>query len=292
MAFLDVIGELTGFSSNKGWTLSYEDEKFANADAFKGQFIPQGFVESGGDANLGETSTVNKSEPNFQWLFGEGETARFSTRIFATNSFRNVKQQIELLRSLKKRDKDLKRAPIMLFTYGTEISFTCFVKGVNFQYDELRSDGSIRGAIATLALQKIEERITENAATSLAAQIKAFAGIIAGAAGIIKRAKSFLIIPGGSIHTLDRTIQAKQGSTFERIAQQEYGDALLGDILRRAQPDKANLVPGDDVVLLDPTEIQDIVITPQAIPLRDTPENFALREEKLEARNRTTTIFV
>lgn len=293
MSFLSVVGELFGFSLGKSWTLSGEDSKFRSL-IFEGQFTALNFAERGGNATMGEANTINSAAPNLQFLSNDAETATFQARLYATDSFQNIKQQIELLRSMKKRDPDLKRNPLMLFTFGTEIQFTCFVRGVDFQYDELRNDGSIRGCIANITLQKIEQtdQGSEAAATSLASQIKFAAGIAAAAAGIAATVKSLIDIPGGSLHTIDRTREAKQGDTFERIAAQEYGNALLGDVLRRAQPDKADLKTGDVVILVDPTEINTIEITPQSVALKATPENNALREEFLELRNRTTTIFV
>jgi hypothetical protein len=291
VALLDVVGELFGFASNKAWTLTGDDRKNRNLE-FQGQYVPQNFSETGGDVAIGEASTINKKEPNFQYLNNDGETVTFTARFYATDSFKNIKQQIETLRSFKKRDPDLKRPPKFLFTYGTEIGFTCFVKRVDYAYDELRSDGSIRGVIASITLQKLEDTVTENAATSLASQIKFAAGVIAGAAGIFSQIKSKINIPGGSLHTIDRTREIRSGDSFERVAQQEYGDAILGDILRRTQPDKADLKAGDKIFLVEATEIGTIDITPQTISLKATQENQALREEFLTKRNRKTTIFV
>ena len=188
MAFGDVVGELFGFSANKAWSLIGDDAKFSDVE-FEGQFTAQNFVEGGGDASLGEASSINKEAPNFQFLSNEGEIVTFEARFYATDSFKNIKQQIELLRSFKKRDKDLKRPPKFLFTFGTEIQFTCFVTKVRFAYDELRSDGSIRGVVASITLQKLDQTLqgTEAAATSLASQIKFAAGVVAGAAGIISQ---------------------------------------------------------------------------------------------------------
>lgn len=293
MAFGDVVGELFGFSSNKGWTLTGDDPK--NFDlAFEGQFIPQNYRESGGDASLGEASTLNKEAPNFQFLNNSGETVTFTSRFYATDSFKNIKQQLETLRGFKKRDPDLKRPPKFLFTYGIEIEFTCFVRKVDFAYDELRSDGSIRGVIATITLQKLKQTFqgSEAAATSLASQIKFAAGVVAGAAGIFALVKSKINIPGASLHTIDRTREVHSGDTFERIAQQEYGDAIIGDVLRRVQPEKADLVVGDKVILIEASEINAIEVTPQSTPLKLTQENNALREEYFALRNRKTTIFV
>lgn len=293
MAFGDVLGELFGFSANKAWSLIGDDAKNSDIE-FEGQFTAQNYKESGGDASLGESNSINKEAPNFQFLNNDGEIVTFQSRFYTTDSFKNVKQQIELLRSFKKRDPDLKRPPKFLFTFGTEIQFTCFVTKISFDYDELRSDGSLRGVVASITLQKLDQTLqgTEAAATSLASQIKFAVGIVAGAAGIISQVKSKLNIPGGSLHTIDRTHIVRRGDTFEKIAQLEYGDALLGDILRRAQPDKVNLKPGDEVILLDPAEIGTIEVKPQSVPLQRTPENNVLKETFFEKRNRKTTIFV
>lgn len=289
MAFLEVVGELFGLSDRKGWALVGQDSGFTTE--FKGQFISENMVESIG-SNLGETNTVNADKPNFQWLHGEAEPFTFRSRLFASNSFSNIKQQIELLKSFAKRQPDLRRAPIFLFTAGTEIGFTCFVRGVRIAYDELRSDGSLRGVIVDITLEKIEDTVTESASTSLASQIKFAAGVVVAAAGIKQQLGRVIDLPGGSFHTIDRTVIARQGYTFESIAKREYGDALLGDILRRAQPKMAQPVPGDVVLLVEPSEITTIKVTPQSVALKDTPANRGLKEEFFGLRNRSTTIFV
>ena len=293
MAFLEVIGELFGFSDNKTWSLVGDDTGYEDLQ-FKGQFPAENYAERGGNANLGEATTLNKSEPNYQWLYGDGEIVSFRARLFALNSFKNIKQQIETLKSFKKRKSDLKRPPKFLFTYGTEIQFTCFIRQIDYEYDELRNDGSIRGAIITISLQKLDDTLigTEAASTSLASQVKFAAGVIGSAAGILSQVKSKINIPFFSVHTLDKTIIAKDGDTFESIAQRQYGNALLGDLLRNTQPDKVNLKTGDSVILLDPIEINEISVTPRSIPLKATPENSALRNEFLDLRHSNTTIFI
>lgn len=288
MAFLDVIGELFGFGG-KTWKLTGTDPGLEQE--FEGQFLAQNMEESVG-AFLGETTSVNKARPDFQWIRGEAENFSFTTRLFASNSFKNIKQQTNLLKSFARRNPKLKRAPKFLFSAGTEISFTCFVRGVRFRYDELRSDGSLRGAIVDIQLQVIEDKQVGDAATSLASQIKFAAGVVAGGIGIAAQVKRIVNIPGGSPHTLDRTITVKQGQSFESIAAAEYGDAIFGDILRRVQPDKANLSPGDKIDLVEPAEIGRISVTQQSVALKNTQENLNLRELKLEARNRPTTIFI
>lgn len=288
MGFLDVVGELFGFGG-KTWKLTGIDAGFEKE--FEGQFLAQDMEETVG-AFLGETTTINKAAPDFQWIRGEAEKFSFTTRLWASNSLKNVKQQVNLLKSFARRDPTLKRAPKFLFSAGTEISFTCFVRGVRFRYDELRIDGSLRGAVVDLELQVIEDKAVGNAATSLASQIKFAAGIVVGAVGIAAQVKRLIKIPGGSLHTVGRTLVVKEGQTFESIAAIEYGNALLGDILRRAQPEIANLKAGDKVSLVEPSEIIQIPVTQQSIALMNTQENQTLRELKISARNRPTTIFI
>lgn len=290
MAFLETVGELFGFSDSKGWSLVGQDKGVSQLE-FKGQFIAENMSEGLGSA-LGETTTVNKDKPNQQWLHGNSEQFIFTSRLFASDSFKNIKQQVETLKSFTKRNKKLKRAPIFLFTAGTEIGFTCFVKNVGITYDELKVDGSLQGIIANITLQKLEEIITGDASTSLASQIKFAAGIVAGAAGIASQLGRVVDIPGFSLHTIDRVVKVIDGDTFESIAAAEYGDALLGDILRRVQPNKVNLVSGDTVQLIEPTEVSEIPVTQQSVSLKNTLENLTLREEFFELRNRKTTIFV
>ena len=289
MAFLEVVGELFGFSDNKGWELVSQD--LASDLTFKGQFISEN-MRDGVGAIINSSQALNQQAPSKSYGGGENEIFTFTSKLFANNSFKNIKQQIETLKSMAKRNKELRRPPIFLFTAGTEISFTCFVKGIGFNIGELRSDGSLRDADISITLEKILEQVTGNAATSLASQIKFAAGIVAGAAGIFAQASKLINIPGGSLHTIDKTKRVIDGDTFESIAAAEYGDALLGDILRRAQPELADLKSNDVVQLVEATEINQIAITQQSVALKNTPENLALREEFLELRNRKTTIFV
>lgn len=288
MAFLDVVGELFGYAG-KGWSLKVEDPGL-NLE-FKGEFPAQNMTESFG-ANLGETVTVGKEKPNFQWLSGDASAFTFTGRIFARDSFKNVRQEINLLRDLGKRNQDLKRAPRCTFSAGIDISFICFVRGVRLVYDEIRSDGAARGAICEITLQIIEDVPKEDATVSMASYIKAGIGVAAAAVGIAQTVGSMVDIPGGSLHTINRKYVAKHGDTFESIAKAEYGSARLGDILRRVQPAKEPLVAGVEVMLVDPTEITTIKVTQQAVALKNTPKNLALRNTKLAARNRKTTIVV
>jgi len=290
MAFLDVVGELLGFSS-KTFTIVGLDAGFETE--FEGEFLAQNLQETIGSF-LGESSTVNKEAPTFQWIRGEAETVSFTARIWKSSDlFASVNQEIETLKSFARRDPTLKRAPKVQITIGTDLSFVGFIRGLRFSYDEIRTNGALRGAIIEISFQKTDIRDElQDAASNLAGQIKFAVGIIAGGIGIGAQINKLISVPGASLFVQDRVIQAKTGDTYENIAKREYGDPLKGDVLRRIQPDKPDPQPGDDIVLIQASDMNRITVTQQSVALKNTRENLALREEKLAARNRPTAIFI
>jgi len=290
MAFLDVVGELLGFSS-KTFTIVGLDPGFKTQ--FEGEFIAQNLEETIGSF-LGEASSVNKESPTFAWVRGEAETVSFVARIWKSSDvFASVNQEIEALKSFARRDPTLKRAPKVQITIGTDLSFVGFIRGLRLSYDEIRTNGALRGATVAISFQKTDIRDEiKDAASNLAGQIKFAAGIVAGGIGIGAQIKKLVNVPGASLFVQDRVITAKRGDTMESIAAREYGDPLKGDILRRVQPDKANPQPGDDIILIEASDINGIRVTQQSVALKNTPRNLALREIKLTARNRPTQIFI
>lgn len=281
------VGEFLGFQG-KTWAIEAQN---ASKTKFTGQFIAQNLEETSGSF-LQDTNALNKAEPRIQWISGETTTLRFTGRIFATDSLENNKQSFNQLKGFIKRDKKLGRPPKLTLTIGTDLEYVCYLKGLRFKYDEIRNDGSIRGAVIEFEFEVLSENLDKVTPRSTATNIKFLAGLATTSLGIGSRLKGVINIPGGSLHTVGRTIIAKQGDTFESISAKEYGRALLGDILRRAQPNLANLVPGDEVTLVESAEIRNIEITPQSTALVRTQENAALLDLKLAARNRPTRIFV
>lgn len=286
MAILDVLGELTGFSTpKKAWSLKNDDTD----EVIRGQYVPQNYTENIG-SNIIDSITLNQQDPFPQWINGQAETITFTGRLFATNSSKNIKQDVDILKSANKKVESLKRPPIFTFTYGVEIAFKCFVITVGgIKYDEIRGDGTLRGVEFNISLRKIvpEDIQGQSAASNLAAKIKTAAGIVIGATAIAS-SLNLINIPGGSLHKKSRTIKVKRGDTFESIASLEYGNALVGDILRRIQPDKVILQTGDNVILVDEIEIFQINVTPQSVALKDTEEVKIIKELKFAARNRTS----
>lgn len=285
MALLDLLAQLTTQnpknSNRNGWSLKNND----TGQIISGQYLPEGYQENV-TANFQDITTTNIQEPFNQWINGNAETANFKVRIFTHSPLLSVKNDIETLKKSIQRDARLNRPPNYIFTYGTEISYFCNITNVApVEYDEIDNTvGTIRGARFTLGLRKLTNLPTGNELGSFKSDL----GIISGVGSLIQDISNLIFIPGGSLHTKSRTISAKQGDTFESLAQREYGDALVGDILRRTQPEKADLKPGDDVIMVDDTEVFQIKVTPQSHMLKDNSEVRALKEIKFANRNRPT----
>lgn len=293
-----VLGEFLGISTKNVWRLKMKD---LDETEFKGQFLAEDLTENVG-ARISSRGALNQASTDSKYLGGDDQTITFTTRVWATNSIKNVKKTVELLKSFSKRNPKLKRSPIFIFTAGTEVQALVFVKSVGgIKYDRPRSDGSIRGAVFGIQLSVIEDIETKPNSLSIATLVKSGLGIISSVQGLSSGglgAFSKISIPGGSLHTKGKEIIVKDGQTFEHIAQREYGDALVGDILRRAHYNKplnelkSSLEVGDVVDLVVEDEIFGIVVTPQSLPLQDNQINLDNINRHFELRGKTKTVFI
>jgi len=325
MGVLEELGVAGGFLNQKVWRFTSLDNP---NNKFIGQFQAENLTENVG-ANLGTTNSVGLQQPAIHWKGGKTETVSFRARIYRTSPIAgaafdaiadpvgtafaaiagragpligngSVRDQIEKLKDLSRKNPDFGRQERFLFTYGNELEFEVFIDNVGgITYDDIRSDGTIRGASFELALTKIRpENLQQQAGVSLAATIKTIAGVATGVTGgalsaLTSPFRAKLIdIPGLSPHTVDKVVKVKQGDSFEKIAARIYGNPLVGDILRRAQPEKADLVEGDEIVTIKRQEIVQIEVTPQSIPFRDTVENRILFEEFLALRSEPTALII
>lgn len=292
------IGEFLGLSTKNIWRLKLKDDKSSlKANEFKGQFVAENYTENIG-SRLSNQKGLNQQNADIKYISGDDETVNFTTRLWATNSIKNIKSSVDQLKAFTKRDPVLKRSPIFIFTSGTELQFTCFVKSIGgVSYDIPRSDGSIRGATFNVTLEKIDDLQPKSAGLSLASLVKSGLGLISAAQGITS-GLGLINIPFGSLHRKGRKIITKQGQTFEHIAQLEYGDALVGDILRRIHFQnplnqiKPALETGDIVDLVHEDEIHSIPITPTSVALKDETIVRQNIQAHLELRGVARTIYV
>lgn len=265
---------------------------------FIGQYIAENVTENI-SARISNDSSLNKDDPNKSYLGGAGDTITFNARIYANNTVKNVKTEIDQLRKFSKRKDELKRAPIFRLQIGTDFAVICFVRSPGgIVYDRPRRDnGAMRGATFKMVVEVIDSLPTKEEGMSLISIVKTGLGIVGAAAGI-GATLGLINVPGGSLHRKGRRFVTKQNQTFEEAAKLEYGNALSGDILRRVyyqQPlsqIKLALEIGDMIDLVDPTDLSGIEVTPQSEFLKDTLVNRQVITDHFTLRGQTKTIFV
>lgn len=320
MSIVADIGIAAGFIQNKAWRLKSLDDP---NNGFTGQFQAENLTENVGQ-NQDQTNTLGQQVPLIQFSSGEVETITFRARIFRTspitgaafNALANpvgtafsilsgnagplvanaaVKDQIEKIKTFSRKNDSLGRPERFLLTLGTEMEFEVFVRSPGgIQYDEIRSDGTIRGASFTMQCVKIKaENLNTEAGVSTAAKIKSVVGVITTISGGISgvnsiRRDKLINIPFGSLHTIDKFLIIKQGDTYESIARREYGNPQLGVILRRAQPGKLDLEAGQEIVTIKKREIVQINDDPTAVALRPNVETTTLLDTFLSLRGKPT----
>jgi hypothetical protein len=206
----------------KLWVLTDLDR---NEDVV-GQFIPQRVTKTVA-ANIARATSLSWQQPILQWVAGELETVTFDAKLWATDATDlSVDERLERLEGFVKSAKDLKRPPVCAFSWGLlgTLTFDCLVQSIGgIVYDEVRDDGSLRGATCSITLNRYEPpelKITDPT------------------------------VP----EKFTRVRRARRGDTYEKIALDEYGDPLLGVLLRQLTP-KAPGMPLADLRPRDPVHV-------------------------------------
>lgn len=199
--------------TSKLWVLTDLDR---NEDVV-GQFIPQDVTKQVG-ATIAHAPTLNQQYPILQWVGGEVEVVTFKARLWATDATDlTVEDRLERLEGLVKPAKDLGRPPLCAFSWGFlgTLDIECLVKGLGgVTYDEVRDDGSLRGASLTVTLERYV-------------------------------APELTVTDPSVPERFTRVRRARRGDTYEGIALDEYGDPSLGVLLRQLNPRVAGMLLAD-----------------------------------------------
>jgi len=240
------------FGNLKNWWLANDD----TYEEIKGQFMPEE-VSRSISAQWGEAYSPGSQNPITQFLRGAAETITFKGRLFAYDITDDINKDMELLASWAKVNPELGRPPILAFWVGdAHIRLRqCVITELNPSYGEPRSDGSAKDITFTITLKEFVPWSLETVA------------------------------PGES-----RYHHVRLGDYYEMVAYREYGDPLLGDVIRKRHPQLANIVTGDVVVLPSAGAIRIEIVEPKSIQLegafkpKDTPQR-RLRIEMFDLRN-------
>jgi hypothetical protein len=184
-----------------------ENEDLSVGTRITGQFTPQNFQHTIG-SNIVEASGFSRTNPLIQWVGGALETISFEARLWSEHKdSQTARDKLEVLKLLKQALPPLNRPPLTRFFWGDAIpgGMPCFVESLGgVRYDEIRPDGSMRGAVLNITLKRFTQFTIERVSTSP--------------------------VERTPIH------EVKSGDTYETIALHRYGDPLLGVPLRQQNP--------------------------------------------------------
>lgn len=207
------------------------------SEIFTGQFHPEDLTHEGVGSVYSDRWALNRQHPITQFVRGELERVSFKGRLHATTAIETLEDQINGLKDWARRDEKLKRPPILYFWVGNgDVDFfdsTCLLESVGgIKYDRPTLLGSMRQVTFTVTLREYyEPKIT------------------AGAVGET------------------RYHRAKQGEYYELIAFHEYGQPLLGDVIRKQHPSQPALSIGDVVKLPSVEKVRTETVAATSVPL-------------------------
>lgn len=221
----------------------------------EGQFHAQDLTENV-SSTWATASTLGFGQPILQFITEDIDTISFTAKVFAKHEgllgtgllADDVQPMIELITGLPKVDPELGRPQIYVFGVGKYVRTVVVTSVGGIKHDRFRGrDGSHRGAIFQISLTRYEPYDISSLA----------------------QAES-LVTP------------ARTGETYESIARRELGDPLLGEALRRRNPDRLVLQEGDLVHVPRAAILRKEVfpLTPQSLFLKN---GTAQRQNKIDA---------
>lgn len=244
------------------WTLVSLDD----GTSIEGQF-PATNLRENVSGVWSQQGTVGLNQPILQFIRGELETIQFDAKVFANHqgtlgtrpgNEENIRETVDLIRNLPRRDPDLGRPHVWVLSVGSEFTQRVVVQSVGgIRYDRMRPvDGSLRGVLFSITMWRYEPFDVRD---------------LTGAA-------ESLVTP------------ARTAETYEHIARRVHGDPLLGEALRRRNPDKRVLQEGDLVHVPNARILrrESLPLTPQSLFLKDGDAQRENKVASFEARGGST----
>lgn len=237
---------------------------YDTVETITGQFHPEGLTQNVGSA-YSEKFALNREHPVVQFLHGEVETVTFRGRFHATTVVEDVVEILEKLKSWARRDDSLERPPVLGFWAGDSLwgyLVECTMGLSNIAFDRPTLVGGLRHVTFQVNLREY---------------------------------KSYSIEAGTVGNT--RYHRARAFDYYESLALLEYGDPMVGDVIRKLHPEKPNIQVGDVIELPTASKLRKTKTEPTSIPFqngfgRKASPQRTLRLETFEARNRTKVSFV
>jgi hypothetical protein len=236
----------------KIWNLKNLD----SGQTLQGQFEAEN-VSRDISVNWGKFTSLNRQNPILQFVNGEADKVSFDGRLFRNHALdRSPEVKLDLLVSWTKIDPALRRPPIVQFWVGDgHLMINCVI--VNIKTDYARPDffGGLRDCTFTVSLLEFS---------------------------------TFSLDDAEEVDT--RYARARERDYFELLAFEEYGNPMIGDVIRKQHPKLQTLEAGDIVKLPSIEGVRTVQVTQTSIPLKtafgrkNTPQR-ALRLQFFDKRS-------
>jgi len=225
----------------------------------QGQFEPEDLTENIG-TNYSQTTALNRAHPITQFISGNLETMTFTATLWNRDVlFGEANDQLELLKKWARRDDRLGRPAIMKFWVGDGMATVaqCTIASLGgIKYKRPTMGGLLKGVELSITLNRYEN----------------------------------FNLKGDVGETRYHTVA--DGDYYELLTAKEYGSPMMGDIIRKRNPDKPALRVAEIVKFPAKDKFRKDRVEPKSIPLqgsfkrRPTPQR-ALRLYMFDQRNRS-----
>jgi hypothetical protein len=197
------------------------------------------------EVNWGQFTSLNRQNPILQFLNGAAEKVSFDARFYSNHALdASPEAKLEMLVSWTKIDPSLRRPPILQFWIGDgHLMMNCVVTGAKIGYARPNFFGGARDITFTLSLMEFTPFSLDDAE-----------------------------------QTDTRYARARDRDYFELLAFEEYGNPMIGDVIRKMHPILQSLEPGDVVKLPSIEGVRSKRVMQTSIPLKsafgreDTPQ--------------------
>lgn len=224
----------------KVWQLRNLD----SGQVLQGQFEPENVSRDVG-ANWGQFTSLNRQNAILQFLNGAQQTFSFDGRFFRNHALDTSPEvKLEMLISWSRIDASVRRPPVLQFWVGDgHIQMNCVISGITANYGRPDFFGGLRDVTFSVSLLEFTTFSIDDAE-----------------------------------ETDTRYARARERDYFELLAFEEYGNPMLGDVIRKQHPQLLGLKPGDVVRLPSIEGVRTVQVTQTSIPLKtafgrkDTPQ--------------------
>lgn len=227
-----------------------------SGQTLQGQFEAEN-VQRDIAVNWGQFTSLNRQNPILQFLNGAADRVSFDGRLFRKHALdTSPEDKLDMLESWTKIDRALRRPPIIEFWVGDgHVTLNCVIVGISTSYKRPDFFGGLRDCTFSVSLLEFS---------------------------------TFSLDDAEEVDT--RYARARERDYFELLAFEEYGNPMIGDVIRKQHPALQSIQPGDIVRLPSIEGVRSTPIAQTSIPLKtafgrkDTPQR-RLRQQFFDKRS-------